>query len=349
MPRPLFVLPALLCWAASSFGQSNLTVQFNFTSPTENHGRGFSLLVEGAQVQQLTLPKDTLLTFPVGQLPTLGYFTYAENPRFLNQFYFIGDTVTIQGDLTNPSSWHVWPRHPQQALLDSIFHYRDDSLTLTLLSAHPDIPTASRLLLGLLKNGLPHERAKEVYAQLPNNRRNDYYGNQINALLSHQGSAVANVGDQYIDVEAYDVAGNAHHLSEYMDGKYLLLDISAMGCNPCSRAVPELSQIHQTYGDQITVVSLWSATSREVWQRAVHRNFEDTIEWPDLWDQLGEGTTRYAVKAYPTYFLISPTGLIMKTWSGYGKGGLLKKLLPILAPSNLTEKAPALPSIILKN
>lgn len=51
------------------------------------------------------------------------------------------------------------------------------------------------------------------------------------------------VGEKYIDLDFYDVEGNSHHLAEYK-GKWMLLEFSSYGCEPCRTLTPAFNYLY---------------------------------------------------------------------------------------------------------
>ena len=137
------------------------------------------------------------------------------------------------------------------------------------------------------------------------------------------------VGDDMADGDLYDLEGNLHHLAE-LKGKYLLLDFWSSGCGPCIMAIPEMGELQEKYADKLAVVSLSSDTEK-IWRAASARHKMTWKNWSDK-KQTGGLYAKYGVNGIPHYVLISPEGKMVDTWSGYGKGSLLRKLRPYMHP-----------------
>ena len=150
---------------------------------------------------------------------------------------------------------------------------------------------------------------------------------------------VVNVGDQMVDGDLYDVKGNLHHLSEFK-GKYIMLDFWSLGCGPCLQSFPELKEVSEMYKDSLEIVSI-SMDTKESWSDFVERKGLTGNQW----NEFAKGTTGlaavYQVKGIPRYVMISPEGIVVGMWSGYGPGSIKEKVQSWLqsdTPKAETEK-----------
>ena len=146
-----------------------------------------------------------------------------------------------------------------------------------------------------------------------------------------------NVGDKMVDGDLYDLEGNARHLSEFK-GKYILLDFWSQGCGPCLQSFPELKEVSEMYKDSLEIVSI-SMDTKESWSDFVERKGLTGNQW----NEFAKGTTglaaAYQVKGIPRYVMISPAGIVVGMWSGYGPGSIKEKVQNWLKPDvSETEK-----------
>jgi len=137
------------------------------------------------------------------------------------------------------------------------------------------------------------------------------------------------IGDDMADADLYDLEGNVHHLAE-LKGKYILLDFWSSGCGPCVMAIPEMGELQEKYADKLAVVSLSSDTEKR-WREASAEHQMTWKNWSDK-QQTGGLYAKYGVNGIPHYVLISPEGKVVDSWSGYGKGNLLRKMRPYMYP-----------------
>ena len=178
---------------------------------------------------------------------------------------------------------------------------------------------------------------RSLYDRMSEADRATKEGQLITAYLNLP--EVVNVGDQMVDGDLYDVKGNLHHLSEFK-GKYIMLDFWSQGCGPCLQSLPELKEVSEMYKDSLEIVSI-SMDTKESWSDFVERKGLTGNQW----NEFAKGTTGlaavYQVKAIPRYVMISPEGIVVAMWSGYGPGSIKEKVQSWLqsdTPKAETEK-----------
>ena len=178
---------------------------------------------------------------------------------------------------------------------------------------------------------------RSLYDRMSEADRATKEGQLITAYLNLP--EVVNVGDQMVDGDLYDMKGNLHHLSEFK-GKYIMLDFWSLGCGPCLQSFPELKEVSETYKDSLEIVSI-SMDTKESWSDFVERKGLTGNQW----NELAKGTTGlaavYQVQAIPRYVMITPEGIIVGMWSGYGPGSIKEKVQSWLqsdTPKAETEK-----------
>ena len=178
---------------------------------------------------------------------------------------------------------------------------------------------------------------RSLYDRMSDADRATEEGQLITAYLNLP--EVVNVGDQMVDGDLYDVKGNLHRLSEFQ-GKYIMLDFWSLECGPCVQSFPELKEVSETYKDSLEIVSI-SMDTKESWSDFVGRKGL----MGNQWNEFAKGTTGlaavYQVQAIPRYVMITPEGIIVGMWSGYGPGSIKEKVQSWLqsdTPKAETEK-----------
>ena len=174
---------------------------------------------------------------------------------------------------------------------------------------------------------------RSLYDRMSEADRATEEGQLITAYLNLP--EVVNVGDQMVDGDLYDLEGNARHLSEFK-GKYILLDFWSQGCGPCLQSFPELKEVSEMYKDSLEIVSI-SMDTKESWSDFVERKGLTGNQW----NEFAKGTTGlaavYQVKGIPRYVMISPEGIVVAMWSGYGPGSIKKKMQQLIQEEQLGE------------
>lgn len=133
----------------------------------------------------------------------------------------------------------------------------------------------------------------------------------------------AEIGQPLVDGELYDLDGNKHTLGE-LQGEYILIDIWSRGCGPCIAAFPEMEQVAEKYKGRLQVVSITSDVDSG-WRKAAEHHPMTWNNWSDGKAEAGICAS-YFRGAIPCYTLISPDGIVLDQWEGYGEGSLLQKM-----------------------
>lgn len=131
------------------------------------------------------------------------------------------------------------------------------------------------------------------------------------------------VGKEMADTDLFDLQGNKHRLAE-LKGKYILIDFWSSGCGPCIMAIPEMGELATTYKDKLNIVSI-STDNKNVWERASKEHPMTWNNWNDMKGNAGL-YAQYDQGGIPNYTLISPEGIVLEQWMGYGEGSLKKKI-----------------------
>lgn len=165
------------------------------------------------------------------------------------------------------------------------------------------------------------EEVIALYNKLSDKEKNTQIGKEITVSLFPP--ATVKEGDEMADADLYDLEGKVHHLADYK-GKYILLDFWSRGCGPCMMALPEMKELADKEKDKLTIISL--STDTEKGWKEISKTKE--LTWVNLNDFGGMSglAAKYNVRGIPYYVLISPEGIIMHVWSGYGPGLLKRKL-----------------------
>ena len=124
--------------------------------------------------------------------------------------------------------------------------------------------------------------------------------------------------------------GKTVSLADYR-GKYVLIDFWASWCKPCRAENPTLIKFYNEYRNRnfdILGVSADGENSRAKWVQAIA---DDHLPWTQVSDLKGwqnAAALRYAVRSYPSNFLVGPDGKILAVnLHGEELGDALAKLL----------------------
>ncbi len=171
------------------------------------------------------------------------------------------------------------------------------------------------------------ERVTALYENLPDDQKTSTLGRETELYLFPLEEV--KIGSIMPDVELLGSDGEVHKLSEYR-GKYVLLDFWASWCGWCIEAFPEVRKAWEANSDKLTVLGVNLDETPEKWAQA---SAEHNITWENLHSPglNSEIANRFRVDGIPHQAVISPEGMVLYSWSGYGEGELrriLQKLIP---------------------
>jgi cytochrome c-type biogenesis protein len=114
-------------------------------------------------------------------------------------------------------------------------------------------------------------------------------------------------GDTVPDIEFTDINGNTMSLSDF-EGKVVVLDMMATWCPGCRKAMSELKEVHDEYGDRIEMISVdidlkeTSAQLRD-FKKEFNAGWRFTMDTPDH-----DFLEKFNVKEIPKIIVIDPSG-----------------------------------------
>ncbi|MCD6091600.1 MAG: AhpC/TSA family protein [Bacteroidales bacterium] len=137
------------------------------------------------------------------------------------------------------------------------------------------------------------------------------------------------IGQPLIDFTMNDTLGNPITLSEYANGKYVLIDFWAAWCSPCRRENPNVVANFKKYSDKgFTVFGVSFDQKKENWIKAIK---DDGLLWQQVSDLQGWANAAgklYGIQSIPQNILLDPNGIIFdKNLRGPALGEKLEELL----------------------
>ncbi|MCM1332945.1 MAG: TlpA family protein disulfide reductase [Bacteroides sp.] len=168
-------------------------------------------------------------------------------------------------------------------------------------------------------------KLEELYATLTPAELESDAGKKATAYLFPP--KVVEVGDTVPDDDLFDLNGAVHHLSD-LRGKWVLIDVWYIYCDPCIRAFPEISELLARYKDVLEVVSL-SFDEEDVWVcgSAVHN-----LSWHNWSDKkVDRGILqKLGVNGCPYFIVVDPQGVVRMKTLGYSTGKLNEIIPPLM-------------------
>jgi len=146
-----------------------------------------------------------------------------------------------------------------------------------------------------------------------------YTSVQSIATRMHQFISGFGVGVPAPEFTLLDTEGNEVSLSSFR-GKYVYLDFWATWCSPCIRSMPMLEKYQKDYGDFLEVVSISIDKKDGRWKRYLK---DKTYTYTHLHYGLDTDIQKkYRVDMIPTYYFISPSGILLQAPALSPAGGI---------------------------
>ena len=129
-------------------------------------------------------------------------------------------------------------------------------------------------------------------------------------------------------------------------GKLILLDFWTYCCINCMHIIPDLKKLEQKYASELVVIGVHSAkfTAEKGTQNIRQAILRYEIEHPVINDHDMQIWQEYAVRSWPTLYLIDPSGKIVAYMSGEGVyaqlDGFIAKVIKTFDEKKLIDRRP---------
>jgi thiol-disulfide isomerase/thioredoxin len=117
-------------------------------------------------------------------------------------------------------------------------------------------------------------------------------------------------GGKAKDFTLLDMNGNKVRLSEFAEGKPLLLYFWASWCKPCRFITPQISTLAEEYKDRITVIGI-NVGGVDSLKDVKKYNKRYKVTYPLLIDSDNDTVEAYSIHAIPTVILVDESGKIL--------------------------------------
>lgn len=158
---------------------------------------------------------------------------------------------------------------------------------------------------------------KEVYETLGADLQASRYGVFLKTYID---SPQMEEGMSYVDFEFENIKGEKQRLSDYFDGRYLLVDFSTLYCGASQMSRPSLENLSHANLEKLNVLTYYIDPDVDGFQNYI---VDGVSNWNIVRNEEGrldQALSQYVVMGTPTYFLFNPEGVLIKKWSGYGEG-----------------------------
>jgi len=148
------------------------------------------------------------------------------------------------------------------------------------------------------------------------------------AAQSGVGEVSLAIGTVAPDATLQDLEGNDLVLLDVIGGKPALIEFWATWCENCEALQPQLDEIHERFGEELTVVAVAVAVAQS--PRRVTRHVESHgTGYPYLWDADGNTVRAYEATTTSVVVLLDADGVVAYTGVGAGQDliGAVEQLL----------------------
>ena len=169
--------------------------------------------------------------------------------------------------------------------------------------------------LVLLKEGKDSEGIEVLQGVLPE-YKNDSRERVILRFVADPGRARKQFAPEF---SAKLSTGEEINL-DVLQGKVVLLDFWGVWCRPCRDSVPVLRELAgKVDTSKVAIISIDEGDSQEKWASFVKQN---KMTWGQVYDEDHSLMETFAVPGFPSYFLLSKDGIILRKFSGWSHGEL---------------------------
>ncbi len=136
------------------------------------------------------------------------------------------------------------------------------------------------------------------------------------ALSPIQSKGGVRIDQAAPDFKLTDLNGEAVRLSDFQ-GRTVVLNFWATWCRVCMAEMPHVEKFYQEHKDSDVVVLSVNATTQES-NPGLVKEYADKRElsFPIVMDDRGEALGSYGVTAYPTTYVIDPSGIVKGRYLG---------------------------------
>ena len=145
--------------------------------------------------------------------------------------------------------------------------------------------------------------------------------------ISDSASASDEEGILAPDFTLVDQYGVEHTLSEYR-GKVVFLNFWATWCPPCRGEMPDIQALYEDYGNNEDDVVILGVVGPGMGQEGSVEHITSFLEdggytYPTVMDMDGSIFAQYGISAFPTTFMITPSGEVF----GYVPGAMTRAIM----------------------
>ena len=174
----------------------------------------------------------------------------------------------------------------------------------TAVQLNPQAPDGHlKLAIALLKEVKDTEGKDELnqYLRLAPNGK---YAGYTKTLLANPRRAREDYAPEF---SVTTLRGDTISLNA-LAGKFVVLDFWATWCPPCRASVGELKELTRKYPrDRVVLISMSADKEEDQWREFVAKK---EMDWDQYRDAAGMIQKTFGIRAFPTYIVIDPEGIV---------------------------------------
>lgn len=168
----------------------------------------------------------------------------------------------------------------------------------------------------MMRSQLSDEEAIKTFKNVNKSlNENPYYKEIATRIVGIESTLVGKTISDFTTNKTMD--GSEFKFSS-LAGKYVLIDFWGIWCAPCVAEMPELKEYQEKYKDKLTILGINSGDTKERIEKFIT---EKGYTWKHLLAGKGDGNLvlKFNVSAFPTKFIIDPSGNILHKFVGSGE------------------------------
>lgn len=166
------------------------------------------------------------------------------------------------------------------------------------------------------KENISVKELEQILQQIPSENQNHIYVKRTNAYYEAIKIEKLKKGSRLESFSLIDESGKKHDIMSNTN-KTKIIAVLSSGCSYSLASISLLEQVEDNRTDNIEVFSIWDQQS-EPWEVDKLQQ-KEKIVWTNLWDQYSFAHHYLRVKAHPTFYVVSPEGILEDRFGGYSK------------------------------
>lgn len=214
---------------------------------------------------------------------------------------------------------------------EKIYPYLDEikSIDFNFFASHPNSTITGFYLMPYLAE-ISLDTLQKIYSRFNRIMRSSIYGKEIKKRIENlERVSTSQVANAFCGANFF---GNTRICLKNLNGKYVVLEFWGSWCRPCRKEHDKMIELYNRVKNSLVeFIGIANETDVEEWKKAITM---DKVTWPQILSR--EDTLRtstdiadlYAVRAYPTLFLIDKNGIIIGRYGAFLE--LESKLLTLI-------------------